>query len=93
MQSSTLNAFLEAQKAAFVERGTTFMTAVVDDAIASDLPSLEALLERQRDLRSKCEVFDMDFMYHWSVMTYWDSMIDQYGRLTAAANQNTMSSK
>lgn len=93
MQSSTLNAFLEVQKAAFVERGTVYMEAVIDDAIASDLPSLEALLERQRDLRSKCAKFDIDFMYHWSVMTYWVDMISRYKQLMTAANQNTMSSK
>lgn len=59
-----------------------FMLPVVDELLAQEVIDVDAAIAERYASRAACEPYNVDFMFHWSVMTYLEDISRRFKRQT-----------
>ena len=55
-----------------------FMLPIVDELLAQDTVDLDAVIKERFALRDACEKFSVEYMFHWSAITYFQDINSRF---------------
>jgi len=55
-----------------------FMLPIVDELLAQDTIDLDAAIKQRYAMREACEPYSVEFMLHWSVITYFEDINSRF---------------